>query len=247
MGCWSFPPQSRVWSGVERLRIFVLNTGRCGSHTFAQACNHIENFTAAHESRTHQLGDERLNYPDNHIEVDNRLAWFLGRLHQQFPTACYVHLKRDPDQVARSYANRWVQSPPSHEAGKLAQVRMHLGLGGAGLRSRITTAYGYSIIVRHDPWPTGAVLDVCRDYVDTVNANITEFLRDKPHLPVRLEKSRHDFGEFWDWIDAVGDRDAALAEWSVAHDSGAPRRRKIQLKSRRRARLRWESDAEGTS
>ena len=59
-------------------RVFVLCTGRCGSTTFARAAAHATNFTAKHESRTYKLGAQRLAYPDNHIEVDNRLAWWRG-------------------------------------------------------------------------------------------------------------------------------------------------------------------------
>lgn len=62
------------------MNIFVLNTGRCGSTTFIQACTHIENYSCAHESNISSLGKERLNYPEDHIEADNRLSWLLGRL-----------------------------------------------------------------------------------------------------------------------------------------------------------------------
>ena len=63
------------------MNIFVLCTGRCGSMTFTKACGHIDNFSSAHESRCGRLGNERLAYPENHIEVDNRLSWddFNGR------------------------------------------------------------------------------------------------------------------------------------------------------------------------
>lgn len=206
------------------MRVFVLNTGRCGSHTFARACGHMTNFTAEHESRTRLYGKARLDYPEQHIEADNRLAWFVGRLHQQFPDARYVHLTRDADAVARSYASRWVKSPPPHEAGIVAKSRMRLGLGGRGLRSRITTGYAYSIITRREPWPDDDVLGLCRDYVDTVTANVVEFLRDKPHVSVHLETAADDFASFWDWIGAEGALDAALGEWSVKHDAGSPAR-----------------------
>ena len=37
---------------VQRMNVFILNTGRCGSRTFARACAHITNYTSAHESRS---------------------------------------------------------------------------------------------------------------------------------------------------------------------------------------------------
>ena len=73
--------------------VFVLCTGRCGSTTFVQACQHIENYTASHESKISLLGDQRLEYSQNHIEVDNRLSWFLGSLDKKYgDNAFYVHL-----------------------------------------------------------------------------------------------------------------------------------------------------------
>jgi hypothetical protein len=62
------------------VNVFVLNTGRCGSVTFIEACRHIRNYSAAHESRATLIGEQRLAYAANHIETDNRLCWFLGRL-----------------------------------------------------------------------------------------------------------------------------------------------------------------------
>jgi hypothetical protein len=90
------------------MNVFILNTGRCGSTTFVKACEHITNFTTAHESRMHLIGNQRLAYPDNHIEADNRLAWFLGRLEAAYgDRAIYVHLRRDPLKTARSFEKRY--------------------------------------------------------------------------------------------------------------------------------------------
>ena len=82
-----------------KMNVFVLCTGRCGSMTFAKACGHISNYTSAHESRKQlkpKAPRERFIYLDFHIEVDNRLAWFLGTLNEIYGTnAFYVHLKRE--------------------------------------------------------------------------------------------------------------------------------------------------------
>jgi hypothetical protein len=64
--------------------IFVLCTGRCGSTTFIKAAGHIRNYSAAHESRTEELGHARFAYPNFHIEADNRLSWLLGRVDTLF-------------------------------------------------------------------------------------------------------------------------------------------------------------------
>jgi len=176
------------------MQVFVLCTGRCGSMTFIHACQHMTNFTAGHESRWGLLFGARLCYPQNHIESDNRLSWCLGGLNEKFgEQAYYVHLLRDREATARSFARR-------------------IG-GGPG---SIVRGYQRSIVRCRDEDP----LEVCRDYVDTVTQNISMFLADKPHvLTVRLEQARRDFRRFWRWIDASGDLDAAMAEWDTRYNA----------------------------
>jgi len=177
--------------------VFVLCTGRCGSVTFSRACSHIVNFTSGHETRTKLLGAERLAYPAHHIEADNRLSWFLGRLDQEWgKDAFYVHLTRDRDETAQSYAKR------SDLPGSIA---------GAYRSAILMNAQGQDI------------LDVSRDYVDTVNANIASFLKDKPNtIHFHLENAKEDFAKFWRWIGAEGNLAAALAEWDVRHNESPP-------------------------
>src|SRR5688572_26940299 len=90
------------------MNVFVLCTGRCGSTTFVKACSHATNYSSAHESRANVVGPERLAYPPNHIEADNRLSWFLGRLERTYGNnAFYVHLTRSREETARSFTKRW--------------------------------------------------------------------------------------------------------------------------------------------
>jgi hypothetical protein len=151
--------------------------------------------TSGHETRIRLLGDDRLAYPDDHIEADNRLSWLLGRLQDRFgDEGYYVHLRRDEVETARSYVARY--------------------------RKGIMLAYRTAIIVQ----PKNADrLDVALDYVRTVERNVAAFLRDKPHvMEVRLEHAKEDFRGFWEWIGAEGDLDAALAEWDVRYDATPP-------------------------
>jgi hypothetical protein len=174
------------------MNVFVLSTGRCGSTTFVEACKHVTNFTSAHESRARICGPDRLKYPAQHIEADNRLSWFLGRLDREYGNrAFYVHLKRDARKTAHSLLNRY-----------------HGG---------IMRAYSAGILMRkharHDRFA------VCLDYCDTVNSNIECFLKDKSHrLTMTLESARADFRLFWERIGAQGNLEAALAEWDVRHN-----------------------------
>lgn len=178
------------------MNVFVLSTGRCGSTTFAEACRHITNFTAAHESNWGRVGPTRLQYPDNHIEVDNRLSWMLGELDRRYgQDAFYVHLRRDPERVAASFARRW------------------------GGESSIIRAFGKAVLAV--PRPS---LDICRAYVSCIDANIKLFLRDKPkQISITLENVTDTFPMFWQHIGARGDLDSALETFARPHNSSAKR------------------------
>lgn len=174
------------------MNIFVLSTGRCGSLTFQRACSHITNFSSAHESQSRILGDAHFIYPKNHIEIDNRLSWFLGRLDQVYgKKSYYVHLQRDINKTAASYKKRF----------------------GSGI------IRGYAKGIMMGNHPKSVAMELCLDYCKTVNANIELFLKDKPHkMTFFLESGKDQFAEFWDWIEAEGDQERAIAEWSVAHN-----------------------------
>lgn len=169
-------------------RVFILCTGRCGSDAFIRACSHITNYTAGHETRSRLLGDNRFSYPLNHIEADNRLAWLLGRLDHHFgDDAFFVHLSRDSNAVAESYAKRlwWEGSIPR--------------------------AYRDGILMLNQD----ENFDVCLDYVNTVNSNIELFLRDKENkMSFSLEKASDEFQNFWHNIGAKGNLNEALLEWN---------------------------------
>ncbi len=202
------------------MRVFVVGTGRCGTTTFARACSHIENYTAAHESRADLLGLARIEYPDGHIECDNRLSWFLGPMAQRFedepsgvggwrrrktrktttastPGTLWVHLTRDRQEVVRSFARREPK------------------LGG------IIPAFGNGITMTARQYSPEEISDVAGWYVDTVTANLDTFLRTRANV-IRVDITRVSgrvFRDFWDQIGAVGDVDAALAEFSIRHNA----------------------------
>jgi len=169
------------------MNVFVLCTGRCGSVSLVEACRHIENYTCGHETRAGFVGLARLDYPDNHIEVDNRLSWYLGRLHFKYgPTAYYVHLKRDLDATARSYSRR-----------------RHVG---------IMNAFASGLLRQKTLSPDAQdSLKLARDICETMEENIRYFLLDKPHkMEMKLESIQSDFQEFWQRIGAQGDLSQAL-------------------------------------
>ncbi len=177
------------------MNVFILNTGRCGSTSFIKASRHITNYTSGHESRAGFVGDAHFKYPENHIEADNRLSWFLGRLDKAYGNdAIYVHLKRNPTDTARSFTKRYEQ------------------------KKTIIRGYREFLLIGcpKDADPT----EVSLDYCDTVNSNIEAFLKDKTRKMVfSLENAKEDFRHFWSLVDAEGDLPAALAEWEVSYNA----------------------------
>src|SRR5262245_47737972 len=191
------------------MNVYVLCTGRCGSETFAKACRHMSNFTAAHESQKPKdpspwpkdpspwrLPYRPLSYPERHIEVDNRLTSFLGALDKEYgKSALYVHLLRNRNEVATSLARRGEESILfSFAWGVLQYYRA---------ARHLTDTQRYELGVH---------------YWETVNSNIELFLRDKPKkLTMWLHDIKGPFAQFWTGIGAEGDLNAALAEWDIRH------------------------------
>lgn len=191
--------------GGMPMNVFVLSTGRTGSTTFVEACRHIQNYSVAHQSKSNVLGPERLRFPENHIESDNRLSWFLGRLADLYgDSAFYVHLHRDPRATAKSFLKRY----------------------GEG----ITRAYYPGIVTRNLDYEDSnknlsneMKLRVCEDMVETVNANIRTFIEQRPHsITIPLEDPKEHFREFWNRIEAQGDLQQSLAEWDINHNANNP-------------------------
>jgi hypothetical protein len=174
------------------VNVFVLCTGRSGSTTFIEACKHLTNYSSSHESRSNLIGEARFNYPPNHIEADNRLSWFLGRLEKKFGNeAFYVHLKRDHLHTAKSFLNRY-------ERG-------------------IIKAYRSDIIMNIDN--NADPLSICLDYCETIDANIELFLKNKERrMSFQLENAKEDFVVFWNAINGEGNLNAALNEWDIKHN-----------------------------
>lgn len=180
-------------AGSDAVNVFILNTGRCGSVTFIRACSHIRNYSAGHESCTTFAGAQRLAYPDNHIEADNRLSWLLGRLDATYgDTAFYVHLSRRMQDVADSFVER-------ADFGIMKAYREGILMGGQ---------------------PGQSAMELARDYIETVEANIKLFMQDKSNaMSFTLENAVADFQTFWGAIGAEGDYDKASSEWSVRHNA----------------------------
>lgn len=183
----------------EPTNVFVLGTGRCGTTTFVRACEHLDNFTAGHETLADRNGPERFAYPHRHIEADNRLAWFLGPLGQRYEgrEVLYVHLQRDAEAVVDSFLSRFDSS----------------------YRASMIRAFSHGIVTRGRDYERDERRQVCRFYVDTVTANIEQFLEGRPSMTMWLEEAADGFPRFLDRIGATGDLEAAVDEWRVKHNA----------------------------
>src|SRR5699024_6213748 len=110
----------------------------------------------------------------------------------------YVHLTRDPEEVATSFVQRW----------------------DSKFRASIIRAFGHGVITRSKEWSEPERADVARFYVQTVNDNIAAFLTDKPHVArCRLKNIDTDYADFLTRIGADGDTAAAMGEWSIRHNA----------------------------
>lgn len=179
------------------MRIFCLSTGRCGSTTFTESFKHATNYTSGHESRSRLLGEARLDYPDWHIESDNRLSWFLGELDQRFgDDPIYVHLQRDFDLVVRSFVYR------HHSAGTIMR------------------GYGNGILMTgRDRTPREWRL-IAEMYVKTVTANIELFTKHKTNVvSLTLEDPEPGVIELWERGGMEGDLGAALSTWATTYNA----------------------------
>lgn len=178
--------------------VFVLNAGRSGSTSFAKACAHISNYTSGHETKSWQVGAARLNYPTEHIEVDNKLSWMLGLLDAKYgDDAFYVYLIRDRSKVVSSWNQLWNHS--------FSNIRFF----AEGVLSNIPGLLSEA-----------EKLQISEHHYDAVNANIKLFLKDKTNvITIQFEDIENGFRQFWEEIGAEGDLQAALNEFKVKHNA----------------------------
>lgn len=139
------------------------------------------------------MGPRRFDYPLFHIESDNRLSWFLGRLDQKYGNkALYIHLTRNRHQTAVSFSKR-------SKRGIMAAYE------GGGILMGLQDA---------DPY------ELALDYISTVDTNIRAFLKDKPHkMDFELEKGKRNFQMLWEEIRGEGNLEAGLAEFDIRHNA----------------------------
>jgi len=184
------------------MRVFILCTGRSGSAAIIKACKHVKNYSSSHESLTKEFGKKRFDYPENHIESDNRLSWHLGCLHKLYgDEAFYVHLKRNTDDVAQSLLKRFYRP--------------------RGIMDAFCDGIRRYPSVKLSPEMR---LQACYDYIDTVDSNIEHFLSDKSNImTLKIERIKEDFPVFWKRIGAKGNIEDALNVFDKRHNTSKKR------------------------
>ena len=208
------------------MRVFVLTTGRAGSSTLTAACRHMTNFTAGHETRTHRV-EGRLDYPDDHIEADPRLAWFLGSLGARYDSdTAWVHLRRSPDRVAESFEARWERQVSARRSvlrrpkAALSKIRRWWTDPHSGGGQWIASGFAYAVLQRPRPLPAEQRRAACDLLVETMTGNIDAFLAGRENVyRIDVESFADDFEAFWVGIGAEGDLPAALGELEIRHNA----------------------------
>lgn len=192
------------------MRVFALTSGRTGSRTFARAMSHQSVFSVAHDSKVSVLDESRLVFPDWHIEIDTRLAWFLGSLDRIYgDVPVFVHLKRNEDDVIRSFYHR--ETPPSS----------------------IMYAFAHGIVSNRDRKTSKRLMEASALMVRTVNDNIEAFLESKSKkVEIHLENPTPGLIELWSLLGIDeseqkkgGGLEKAIEEYSQNLLSSEPRKR----------------------
>lgn len=167
--------------------VFVINTGRCGSVSFSEACKIVRNYSTTHESLWGKKLPERIEYPSNHIEIDNRLSFYMGELHKKYgDDALYVHLYRDNLQTARSYFNR--------------------------ITDQNSIAFSWSKSINRSKVPS---LQDCLDMVVSQNQNIDFFCSNvKNSMSIDIELIEEEFPKFLNIIGADFDKNSIAGIFS---------------------------------
>lgn len=180
------------------MRVFVVGTGRCGTVTFSKACRHISNYTSAHERMAQQPAvANRLKIPDNHIEVDPHLFYYLASIIQKYPDALFIHLTRDVDKVTRSQIRR--PSTRTRGIGPLVSVCLQQNYW------KMNDSHRREAI----KFLVSSTIDNIRAILKTAD-NVAEVCIDDLH---------EWFPSFWKSIDAEGDLERAVAECKIKHNA----------------------------
>lgn len=180
------------------MRTFVTGTGRCGSVTFARACDHATNVSVDHEEY------RGFCYPDGHVSINPQHRSCIRELVKRYPDAKWIHLVRvDREACARSLVN----------LGRGAVLRAHYSL--------YPSSTPFKRYVAPSSLTPAQLLTVARRFYDDWNAIIEDQLSvsgvDAKRL--ELEHAADQWTKLWEWMGLEGNREASTLEWRTRHNS----------------------------
>ena len=176
--------------------VFVLCTGRCGSTTFYKACSHIKNYTSGHESKISDPTMERFKFPKHHIEIDNRLSWFLPLLDvfNNENRTFYVHLVRNFELTVNSFMKR--KGPKSH-------------------LDNFIRGFCNQNDVNENRY------QLAKRMVATIDMTINNYVHNKPHVrDFFIEAAKEQFPYFCEQINADVNIEKAIKEFDIKYNKG---------------------------
>jgi hypothetical protein len=144
------------------------------------------------------LGMSRFEYPDQHIESDNRLSWLLGTLERIYgDEPIYVHLTRNREKVIKSYAKRYDRN----------------------YIEGIMQGFGHGILQKSQTYKDLELPKLAEMYVNVVTDNIQCFLSDKSKV-VRMDVDDPvaSVREIWKLGLMQGNLQKATDEWMITHN-----------------------------
>lgn len=114
-------------------------------------------------------------------------------------TTLYVILRRNEDEIAKSYQNRLLYSE---------------------FKASMIHAFANGIVMNPEVYITDEEqFAICKYYVETVYTNIEEFVRGRHFCTVHLKGDEGEsFRQFLSMINAQGDLDGARIEFATNHD-----------------------------
>jgi hypothetical protein len=123
----------------------------------------------------------------------------LGSLEEYYgDSPIYVHLMRDPDEVAESFLKRY---SPSF-------------IGG------IMHGFGHGILKQPTLYEGENLRNMAHMYVNIVNLNIKSFLKDKSKVVIMdMASPRESIIKIWEMGEIEGDIEKAFLEWNFKHNA----------------------------
>lgn len=183
--------------------VFIVGTGRCGTTTFARACHWITNYSSGHETTVGVTSwEKKLRFGPKHIESDPHIVWYFPQILRKYPQALYVHLKRNRDDVVKSWLNRYSDITRGPE-------------GYVNLHFQCNPPYS-KLLPENKRRALGVFYDSIIGHIEFAFATLPP----EQTRTYQLEQLDQQFPEFWRYIEAQGDLENAILTCRKRHNIG---------------------------